>query len=192
WWLLPALLVGGWLGVRCTLEASESKGASAAAVAAWIGYLVAIVANLDLLPLPGETTAWSAPIGLVAHTFALLSLTLFARYVVLDVQGLIDHPCLAADTTEDTTAATASPAPTAELPREESESDVDEAQEAVCLAMPQEYDANESSSHAEETERMETAWIDGSEPEWDESDGRPLSKSERKRLKKEKARRRAA
>ena len=93
----------------------------------------------------------------------MLAGTLFtARYVVLDVQGLIAH-----------------------------DSDPAKSSAAVATATARK---NTAVPEAPTTgEEQEVAWTDGSEPDHEYSDDdRPLSKAERKRLRKQQGRFRAA
>lgn len=160
WWLAPVALIGCWLAMGIMIEIVESRLAALLAVAAAATYLAAAVGTL------GYSPEWLGPAGdlftrslpLAGHALALGAAAFFARHVVLDVQGLIEH--------------------------------------AAPVTVPPVHDDQpeppvEPEPAVEEAEDCQ--WIDGSEPESDE-DGAPrkLSKAERKRLRKEKERRRAA
>ncbi len=164
WWLAPLALVGGWIGVRLVLELAESRGALTmfAVAAGW--YLLAAAGSLGWSPawLGVWSEALASSAAVVGHAFALAGMMAFARYVVLDVQGLIDHnprrpakKAIAAKTAAATVSATLSPvvpsAPTQPQPWTAAEADEDE-------------DAS------------------------DDAAGRYLSKSERKRLRKQQRR----
>ncbi len=93
WWLAPAAVLGGWLLAKLVIDASECRSALVAYSLA-IGCLVAAgISNA------GWSPAWAVEVpGLLGRELPLagnlLLLTgslLFARYVVLDVQGLIEH-----------------------------------------------------------------------------------------------------
>ena len=106
-------------------------------------------------PVSSESVVRILP--LAGCLLALVSTLLPARYVVLDVQGLIEHPALVA---KPTVAATP-------------QRSVDDA--------------------TAETDESVTTWTDGSDLDHDYSDDdRPLSKAERKRLRKQHGRYRAA
>jgi len=166
WWLFPAALVGGAMLLRLAVDAAECRGALISFALA-LGCLA--VAGIGAA---GWSPAWASgfpgllgrALPLVGYTFALVGTLLFARYVILDVQGLIEHetPTLAMNRS------TAEPASTS-------------AEETVVEAVEEVADDPETS-----------AWIDGSEPEWiDDEDERSLSKAQRKRLRKQKQRRAA-
>lgn len=93
WWLAPLTLVGGWIFVRLLLEISESRTSLTMLLAAAACYGVAAAGALGWAPaaLGGWSGALTSALPLVGHTIALAGLMVFARYVVLDVQGLIDH-----------------------------------------------------------------------------------------------------
>jgi hypothetical protein len=93
WWLAPLALVGGWIFVRLLLEVSESRTSLTMLLAAAACYGVAAAGALGWAPaaLGGWSGALTGALPLVGHTIALAGLMVFARYVVLDVQGLIDH-----------------------------------------------------------------------------------------------------
>ncbi len=92
WWLAPAAIVGAWIFVRLILEVAECKMALTAVLLAAVCYGAAAVGTLGFSPSLGgwgDAVARIAP--LVGHTFGLVGLMFFGRYVVLDVQGLIEH-----------------------------------------------------------------------------------------------------
>jgi hypothetical protein len=142
-------------------------------------------------------------------TLGLTALTLYARYVVLDVQGLIEHPVdagtsrtaaptemgdghatLAEETTPHAqTERTSAVAAHAEASTESFEADEDEDEDAQTQRVPFAV-----RHEAEEPATRPAAWIDGSEPEYGERDERPdgYGKSDRKRQRKHKERRHAA
>jgi hypothetical protein len=93
WWLAPVGLVGGWMFIKLALEISESRSSLAMLMLAGGCYLAAAAGALGLAP--AALTGWGNPLTtalpLAGHTFALAGLLIFGRYVVLDVQGLIEH-----------------------------------------------------------------------------------------------------
>ena len=173
WWLAPAALLGGWLLVKLMLEATECR---TALVAYTLALACFFAAGLACCWLPAWATPWHDSLGrmvpLAGNIFLTAGTLLFARYVVLDVQGLIDHG--------------PSPEPT---------------RSAAMVANRKSDGGNvarfdgshQSQSTAAQAGRGDN-WTDGSETE-DEADfdvSRPLSKVERKRLRKQQARNRAA
>lgn len=93
WWLAPLALAGAWIFVRLLLEIGESRPATAFTLCAAGCYVGGAVAALGWSP--AALGSWGHALGdalpLVGTTFALAGMMVFARYVVLDVQGLIDH-----------------------------------------------------------------------------------------------------
>jgi len=93
WWLAPAVLLGGGLLIKLSLDAAECRGALAT-------YLIAITClTVAGIHSAGWSPIWAAhwpdllsrALPLAGFTFVLLGTLLFARYVILDVQGLIEH-----------------------------------------------------------------------------------------------------
>lgn len=167
WWLAPVSVVACWLAVGMMIEIAESRLATVLAVAAGATYLAAAIGTLGYRPewLGPASDLLTRSLPLTGHAFALGAAALFARYVVLDVQGLIDH----APAPSPRVVPAATPAPP-----------VESAPDAVVIA-------------EEEDEDEGCQWVDGSEPEADDDEPRrKLSKAERKRLRRQKERRRAA
>jgi len=165
WWLAAAAIVGGLLLLKLILDVAECRSAAFAYMLA-MGCFVAAAASSA-----GWSPAWAASwpdtmarvSPLAGNLLLLVGSLLFARYVVLDVQGLIEHRSTA------DRLVTASPEP--------KEVQQELAEKAVAAKITPDT----------------SAWVDGSEMETDEeSHGeRRLSKSERKRLRKQKNRRAA-
>ena len=93
WWLAPLPIFGIWTALPLGRELAESRGAMLLAVPAAACYGIGIATALGWAPT--SLGAWSESVfggaPLAGHTFALAAALVFARYVVLDVQGLIDH-----------------------------------------------------------------------------------------------------
>ena len=93
WWLIPAGAIGAWTFVRLVREISECRGALVMMMGAAASYAAAGAASVGWSP--AWLGAWSGALTVVGpllgHTLALAGMMLFARYVVLDVQGLIEH-----------------------------------------------------------------------------------------------------
>ena len=172
WWLAPAALCGGWLLLKLIFESSECRATLASYLLAAVFF---VVAGTAALWAPEWAASYQATFErlspLAGHIFMMLGTLLFARYVVLDVQGLIDHaPTTCKADSPDLTIAR------------------NDDQEAESSS------ATSSTSTEPESSQEEDLWVDGSEPEDDyESQGkRRMSKAERKRLRKQKSRNRAA
>lgn len=93
WWLIPLAIPALWIAVRMTGELAESRSSLAMFVFAAACYVVAAAGALGWTPaaLGSWTPVLTSSLPLIGHTLALAGLMLFARYVVLDVQGLIEH-----------------------------------------------------------------------------------------------------
>ena len=176
WWLAPLALVGGWIFVRLLLEIGESRPALAFTLMAAICYGAAAVGTLGFMPVIAEP--WGAmavnALPLVGATFALTGMMVFARYVVLDVQGLIDH----------------APQPVAVKPakveKSEAKADVKAATPVATPAKatpaPAPAVAAATSHQAEESHDEE--WSDDAEED-DDFGNRKLSKADKKRLRRQ-------
>jgi len=169
WWLIPATLLGGWLLLKLLFDASECRGALACCL------LAITCLTVSGVHVAGWSPAWTADwpdtlsrsLPLAAYTLLLVSAMLFARYIILDVQGLIEHQ-----------AVVVKPAISMD---EKEEPILDEAEVAAETQQPV-------------VAMEDSVWVDGSQPELDdnsEGTGR-LSKADRKRLRKQKQRNRAA
>ncbi len=179
WWLAPAALVGGWLLIKLIIDVSECRSALTVYLLGVTSLIVAAAHSA------GWSPAWaadwpvvlSASLPLAGYTLLLVGSMLFARYVILDVQGLIEHRVVAETST------TAS----------------NQSEEAAALSVvaEKEYEYEEADEEYASEPAVEpevSAWVDGSEPELeDDHEGtRRLSKAERKRIRKQKQRNRAA
>ncbi|MCA9237053.1 MAG: hypothetical protein KDA44_16380 [Planctomycetales bacterium] len=177
WWLAPGLLVSAWIAYRLRAEMKEAPGSLTVLVIALACYAIAAVGASGWLPSAwGEwSTAAVRSLPLVGHALAVASLAGFARYVVLDVQGLIDHAPHRERSSRKRK--------TAKSEREE-ESPAEEPAK-IAISKPREsrrQDTDKAPSPAAETPQLD--WV-GDEDEADDSDDsqpRKLSKAERKRL----------
>ncbi|MCG8450871.1 MAG: hypothetical protein MI725_14995 [Pirellulales bacterium] len=166
WWLVPTALLGGWLLVKLTLDARECRMVLLA-----YGFTMGCF-GVAMAGSAGWSPAWQADfpgvlertLPFAANLFLLIGTLLYARYVVLDVQGLIEH--------RETTQQNSEPAKSSQT-----------AKTNKPVAEP-------AAQQAPEPDK----WVDGSEPEHDQESQSPrrLSKAERKRQRKVKNQKRAA
>lgn len=173
WWLVIAGLPLAWVLFRAIADVRECRLAALALTAAVVAYVTALASYLGWNVLavgPRSEPLVTVGLTLVGHWLALVGVVAYARYVVLDAQGLIAHA-----PSRRRTGPAESPAP------------------ADASAPPPPPKSPPAAAS------QPTEWVDGSRPEPDpyEDDepdhrGRKLSKSERKRLRKLKARNRAA
>ena len=90
WWISGWALVITVLGARVLFDVRECPSVLCTLVLAATLWSGAAVAQLGLITLPaGETLLIAAGCRIAAYFMALLGLTLQARYLVLDVQGLV-------------------------------------------------------------------------------------------------------
>ena len=175
WWLAPLALVGGWIFVRLLLEIGESRPAVAFTLIAAICYGAAALGVLGFMPATVEP--WGAmatnALPLVGATFALTGMMVFARYVVLDVQGLIDH----------------SPRPVVEKPAKVAKVEAKVEAKAVAAvatpakATPAPATAVAAATSHEAEESHDEDWSDDAEE--DDFGNRKLSKADKKRLRRQ-------
>jgi hypothetical protein len=163
WWLAPVGIVAAWIAFRLVLETAESRSTVAFGVVAAICYAVAAAGALGWTPAPlaDWTAALTIAVPLVGHAFALAAMMVFARYVVLDVQGLIDH------------------APRAAKPAKKPKTVETPATVAMTSAP--------ATSPRREAEPAAESWDESDDGATDD-DGQYLSKSDRKRLRKQQRR----
>jgi len=206
WWLALGVIPLSWIAVRMLLDVSESRLASSAFVASIAAYVVATFSYLGWLPAVDPLREPMVTVGatLVGHWLLLVTTVSYARFVVLDAQGLVlvrtsrrssrsksnqAHGLSQAD--QESTAMGTRPTDT---DRRDDRSGEDE-------DVPLVSDMKSFRRQLKNTKRSSgsTQWIDGSESDLPaevddapDSGHRKLSKSERKRLRKLKARDRAA
>jgi hypothetical protein len=196
WWLVFAGLPITWIVVRSMLDMRECRVATALLVAAVASYSVSAAAFLDLLVIQVPRVK-SLTIGaslLLGHWLVLASAVAYARFIVLDAQGLV--PIRRRATAK--RAAKSESAKTTSSP-----STTVAAKSAPTVLSATGY--SRSTIQAAKTPADSSRWVDGSRPERDRydrdddeedddssDDDRKLSKSDRKKLRKLKAQGRAA
>lgn len=182
WWLAPLALVGGWIGIRLLLEIKESRPTLALLLTGLACYAAATVAVLGLAPT--AVAEWvgvaTQALPLIGATFALAAAMVFARYVVLDVQGLIEHA---------PPQAPAKPAEKAAEKPVEKPAAVEKSQPKVVapaapVAKPAPAPAPVAAVKAANEPEAHDDWSDEDEDE-DGYDNRKLSKADKKRLRRQ-------
>jgi hypothetical protein len=187
WWLAIAGLPIAWLIFRTLRDVMECRLAATFWVAAISCYVAAGACYLGVGRAFGTQieSMIDAVLALVGHWLLLAAVVSYARYVVLDAQGLIPVRGRSNQTRKVKTGP----------------------QQKSGAARPSLSAGSDPQKHVSQAPRVEStasnnAWIDGSRPEpvryEDESDddvsggSRKLSKADRKRLRKLKAQNRAA
>ena len=187
WWLGAALVVCLWVVVRLVLDMAECRGALSAAILAIgcyaaAGVVVATGWSPEWLGAWAGATTRSLPF--VGHLLMLAAVMLNARYVVRDVQGLITHRPSRSPKVVGTGDQALQTGKTDQSASSSGEKPAASNQPSPAPAKVAER-ANTKSDQS-------TQWIDGSEQDDDSEHNsgqkRRLSKAERKRLRKLKAR----
>jgi hypothetical protein len=190
WWLVLAGLPLAWIAARAWLDARESRLAAATLAAAYVAFGVAIANYLGIGPTlePRAAVMLSGGATLLGYWMLLIGIVSYGRFVVLDAQGLIPVRARRRAVSQ--------------------QAKVVKDREVKHIASPGAADSNRplrtfrESLGSAPTPARPTEWVDGSAPEpdgYDDGDGdepdsgnRKLTKAERKRLRKLKARDRAA
>jgi hypothetical protein len=186
WWLAVAGLPLAWVALRTLRDVMECRLAASLWIAAIGCYVAAGASYLGFVPAvaPRIDTMLNAVLALVGHWLLLVAVVSYARFVVLDAQGLVSIRTRSKQTAR----AKARTKPKREV-----------ATIPISTSL-----SHKSASQAAPVESPATTkgWIDGSRPERehydddsddDSGDGpRKLSKADRKRLRKLKAQNRAA
>ena len=199
WWLAPATLLLGFIGVRLLIEVRESRLAAVCLVATLSCWSVSLVTQQPWLSpeMTAHTAAMvSAGTTMGGNVLLLTSLTLYGRYVILDINGQLTRksgsPALrrpSKPTELGNQASTPGRSSTRKLIRAD-------AAEPACPPSPSKGgEARSKRKNQPDAESPQTIeWVDGrqAQPDSRDDDGigggkRKLSKSERKRLRKLKA-----
>jgi hypothetical protein len=201
WWLAIAGLPLAWIALRAWFDARESRLAAVALSAAFASYGVSLGSYLAAWPanLPNGEVLVSAGAALLGHWMLFVGIVSYGRFVVLDAQGLVpvrqrNRP---REKHQEKTAMGEPPTISGRAVAHRLQESTPQPPRANTIqAFRQNLKSSESKAN---TSFDETRWIDGSEPVDDEFNeegpgprDRKLSKAERKRLRKLKARNRAA
>lgn len=193
WWLLLAGLPFGWITFRALLDMRECRVARALLVAAVINYAVSTASFLGLVTIV-DLRVKSLTIGatlLLGHWLLFAAAVSYARFVVLDAQGLVT-------VRRRTSTKRPAKAQSIKLAAEESSAPAAKSTSSVLSAggysrqAPQPAKTPADSNHWVDGTRPERKRYDEDEDEESSGDDRKLSKSDRKRLRKLKTEGRAA
>ena len=205
WWIIPVSLIGLLVANRLVREVAERPFSLTMLLCAIVCYTLSVVSqNMSLVEtLAPHSVLVSAISNLLGHLFLLTSMTWYTRYVILDVQGLIEH---------------------SHLEEQKAEHSIEEKQSAKKSSMSRKASVQKKETVVKETlpfsqqelatsskiarksakqksdsfqQEAESLWVDGSdgsyEDEYDEGgSNRKMNKAERKRLRKQKANARRA
>jgi hypothetical protein len=200
WWMAVVGLPATWIAVRTWLDARESRLAATALAAAFTAYGGALGMYLANWPIDNpraQIVAVSATTSL-GTWMLLVGVAAYARFVVLDAQGLVTakRPRVKASSTKSAKQKTNEQADdSSRRPVTARAEQVASSPVTTLKAFRQEM----KESKREDEDPKSSRWVDGRRPvEEDYSDedgedhGSKLSKSDRKRLRKLKAQNRAA
>ena len=195
WWVAVGLLPLGWIFVRALLDASECRLAAALVIAATMAYATGASAFFgalsNVVPTIEAVLSGGASI-LLGHWLLFAAVVSYARFVVLDAQGLVPfRPRIKHPRKEPATSATSA----------SSQGKQSRAATPSLLSAGR-YSRQRPATDLPPATAKAGDWVDGSRPIRDayqddcdddsQGTGRKLSKAERKRLRKLKAQNRAA
>jgi hypothetical protein len=91
WWIIPCVLIFGALGTRLMLDMRPCRFAIAFFSLAGAGYVVAASMELGLVSIGDaeRTVMIKAGAAMSGHLMLLMSMVLYARFVILDAEGLL-------------------------------------------------------------------------------------------------------
>jgi hypothetical protein len=183
WWLLGAMLFGGWIMIRLVIDVASCRSALVVMVLAMGCYLAAGVDSAGWWSQQW-LGAWSGlmvrSLPFSGNLLLLAALMFYARYVVLDVQGLVQvtkrsssqqHPAVAAKPSQ-------------------ADNPVGRVAESSAKKRASQSAHQTEPTVAQPKPKVSTHWVDGTESESDTVSERPrrMSKAEKKRLRKLKTR----
>ena len=207
WWLVPAVLVLGTLCIRLVLEMRPSPAATLSMSLALVCYAVVVGFKLWQPAAVANTTSVMTNAGslLAGHLLLLISFAWYARYIILDMQGLISHPESERSTRQaeqqpkkQRSARSEKAHPTPPTPKRRTDVDPDQpTRRTRQLVEEVEEEAERLEQQERRAQRKQRGRRRQAEPEPEEIAPQPtsqkkLTKSERKRLRKLKAQQREA
>jgi hypothetical protein len=197
WWLV-LIVPAAWIGLRAFIDARENGAAMGLLGLSAISYGTAMISYLGWVPsleAPNDSLASSAG-GMFGHWLLFAGTLAYARYVVLDAEGLIEN---SRQSENDRASDNNSPVEGAAKP---TTADTSRTAPTTTLRIADPGSTSPRSSTAAKPSAKVNEWVDGSrrererydddEDEEEVADDRKFNKSERKQQRKLKARNRAA
>ncbi|MEN1681731.1 MAG: hypothetical protein AAGJ46_19280, partial [Planctomycetota bacterium] len=209
WWLLPAAIVIGGLATRVFFDLKESRLTAAAAILSAVFCGIALAGGIGFaLPIDVAEPVVTAAATQLAIGLAAVSLLAYSRRIVLEATGVLAAPAkreAKSETTEQGEEVELKPAPKPSRKAKAAASAATPAKPTLATSTASTSTSTKAStpkSNARATQprtaakkaepAQETQWVDGSQGEMDdygdEGTPRKLSKAERKRLRRQKAR----
>ncbi len=188
WWVALAGLPLLWIAVRVLLDVRECRLATALMVVAGIGYTTAVANHFGVAGEQQNASMITGVTALLGNWLAFAGVISYARFVILDAQGLIEiRQTKPKRMTQESQSAT------------KAGSEANSSEENPSVLSVVKY----AQSRAKEAEEDDDRWVDGRRPERkryrdfddevdEESSDSKMSKSDRKRQRKLKAQNRAA
>jgi hypothetical protein len=193
WWLAIAGLPLAWIGFRTLLDVKECRLAATFVGAAVVCCTASAASYFGFIPVTEQRTASlvSGATMLLGHWMVVAAVVTYARFVILDAQGLV--------TVDRRTATKHSKKVEKAMPATDAKS-TDSKPTVLSVANYTRSKASQADADADEDDDR---WIDGRRPERksydsygdveeDSEGGSKLNKTDRKRLRKLKAQNRAA
>ncbi|MEM6798693.1 MAG: hypothetical protein AAF589_04195 [Planctomycetota bacterium] len=196
WWLAPSVVVLGVIAVRAFLDLKESRLAACSSLAAALAAIVAVVASLGGAPaVVSDVEAVQCGATNLSLVFVLFALLAYTRRIVQEADGRVAAPAKpAAKRTNSSDESEKAPAKKASTAKASQPAKPRVAASTTTPSKPVEQ-AKQGRQAKPPAAKSETPWGDGSQGDYDDDyedgDGatrRRLSKAERKRLRKQKAR----
>ncbi len=197
WWLMPAAIVVGGVGIRLAVEMRRCRLATLTMLLALACWSTATAVHFEWLTLPvGPHAPLAITSAMMAgHALLLMSLLVYARHVVLDAGGKIPSRPRKAKADKKVKAKKQS------SDAKKNGADDADAKKSRTLRVDEPHGSKTGSSYGDSSgtggqrAKSTTQWTNGSDSGGDDYDddddsfgARKLSKAERKRLRRERAR----
>ena len=202
WWLAAGLVMFGWTAIRALLDVWESRLARLVSLVTLVVFCLAAAQHFYGLPGltdmdSGMTRLISPGAVLLAWFSLLIAVSAYARFVILDADGLLPVSA-GAKSTDNKAVVGAKAKPKKATSKSASSVSAKEVPPAETPKITKAGDDLRQAAQKKSPTAKPIEWNDGSLPdsEYRDSDSEPrrrkLSKSERKRLRKQKAQQRRA
>jgi len=193
-WLIPAGVFGGLLLMRLTLEVRESLASLVLLLLAISAWACSGAMHLGWQPLEGQATATllAGCLPLAGHVLLLCTLLTYGRHVIREAAGEIQVKARVPKEKKEKK-------PRSAKAKRETKSTDESKSAGSASGKADEKSDNSKSKQRQEAAKTETEWTDGSDggDDWGDQEQpmhkrQKLSKSQRKRLRKQKAQQRRA
>ena len=195
WWLFPVVLIGGWIATRVALDMRPCRLGLFSLAIACGAYLAALAANFALLPAAVAAVVTEPVARCIGHVWLVVALLAQTRFILLEASGQI---------APSRSVSAANPRPQEKppaKPRLERTPETNSRSPSPSVPLAAAEQRQTAVPRPPEKKSLITAakspsqWVDGRnshEADDEDDDAQSLSKAERKRLRKEQFRNRAA